>query len=407
MSRGINRLTALAVKNAKPEEGKPKRLSDGNGLYLLVTQGKNEVLKHWRMDYYRPTDKKRDTLAFGVFPDVSLEEARQKRDQARKHIASGQDPKQVKRRERYERMLESASTFAAITAEYHQLQSPRWSERHAGEWLKSLEVDALPFLGAIPVNEISAPMILDVVRRIEARGAHEISRRVLQRITAIIQYAVITGRTQFNPAAGMVKALAPKQATEGFAMIPVEELGEMASNIRTYDGHIITRTALEFTLLTASRTSETRLAKWEQFNFDTMLWSIPAEQMKMKRPHIVPLSSQVVKLLDNLKAYTGQSPFLFPDQNAKGRVMSLNTMIYALYRMGYHKRATVHGFRKAFSTILHTSGAWRSEAIEAAIAHKDTNKMRAIYNQSNYLEERRAMMQWWADYIDQITQNPC
>jgi integrase len=387
-------LSDAAARNAKPKP-KPYKISDGDGLFLLITPAGG---KYWRMKYFFGGKEK--LLALGVFPDVSLADARQRRAQARKVLAAGKDPSDAKKESKRITIQKQADTFEAIAREWHQNRLAKWTPEHAGKILKRLETHVFNRIGPRPVGDITAAELLGVMRKIEEHGG-EIAHRMLQISGQVFLYAVITERAKNNPAASLRGALKPV-AKKNHAYIKPNELPEYLRKLTAYDGALQTKLALRLLLLTFVRTGELRGAEWSEIDFDKAEWRIPAERMKMKDPHIVPLSKQAIAILKELQPLTGQWRYMFPNQNKPSGQMSENTMLYALYRMGYHSRATGHGFRSTASTVLNEHG-FHPDVIERQLAHCERNGVRAAYNHAQYLPERRKMMQWWADYLDEVS----
>jgi integrase len=385
-------LSDIAIRNAKPGET-DIRLFDGGGMFLLITP---KGAKWWRFKYR--FDGKNKLLSFGVYPEVSLKQAREERDKARELLRQGTDPSAARKRAKQSQQASLESSFEFIAREWIGQQSGRWTPDHAERVLVSLEQDAFPTLGARPVNEIEAPELLDMVRAIERRGALETAGRVMQRCAAVFRYAVHTGRTKHNPAGDLRGALKTRKV-EHRAALSRAELPELLRKIEAYDGRLLTRLALRFTALTFVRPGELRGARWDEFDIEAAEWRIPAERMKMKAPHLVPLSAQALATLEEIRPLTGHSDFVFPSERSLSKPMSENTLLYALYRLGYRSRMTAHGFRAVASTILNESG-FTPDVIERQLAHVEQNKVRAAYHRSEYLDERQRMMQWWADYLD-------
>jgi integrase len=393
-------LTDVRCRKAQPRE-KPFKLFDSGGLYLLVSPGgkrKPEGLKHWRLKY-RVAGKEK-LLALGVYPLVSIADARTARDEAKRLLAEGRDPATARRDDKRAALISAAATFEAIAREWVEQQRNRWTPDHAERVLDSLVTDVFPAIGFRPIAEITAPELLAVLRKIEARGALEVASRVYQRCGAVFRYAVATGRCERSPVGDLRGALkAPKR--EHRPALLAADLPEYLRALEAYDGQLQTKLALKLLALTFVRSGELRGAEWSEFDLEQAEWRIPAERMKMRAAHIVPLSRQALAVLAQLKPLTGQRRFLLPNQHKPDACMSENTMLYALYRMGYHSRATGHGFRATASTILNEKG-WRADAIERQLAHAEKNKVRAAYHRSEYLPERRKMMQAWADYLDRL-----
>lgn len=387
-------LTDAAARQAKPRE-KAYKLSDSAGLYLLVQPN---GAKYWRVKY-RIAGKEK-VLALGVYPDVTLTEARAKRDDARKVIGNGTDPITIKREQKRQDKLKAANSFEAIAREWHDHQKGRWIPDHAAKVIGSLEKEMFPAIGAYPITEITAPMVLEAVRKVEKRDALDVASRVLQRTSAAFRFAIQTGRAEHNPCTDLIGALKTRKVQHR-AALERAELPEFLKKLENYDGHLLTRLALRLVMLTFVRSHELRGARWEEFDLERAEWRIPAERMKMRAPHIVPLSKQALAVLEEIKPITGRYALVFPSQNDHQKPMSENTLLYAMYRMGYHQRATVHGFRATASTILNESG-FNHDVIERQLAHAERNKVRAAYHRSEYLAERAKMMQWWANFIDGV-----
>ena len=384
-------LTDVTVKNTKPSV-KAKKLSDAQGLYLEVMPNGS---KYWRLKYRFSGKEKR--LALGVYPEVSLAEAREKRDQARKLLKSGIDPSEARKEEKLQQLANTENSFETIAREWHENQKLSWTPRHASYVLRRLEADLFPALGVSPICNITAPQLLGALRVIESRGAIDLAHRALQVCGQIFRYAIATGRGERDISADLRGALKSRGVTH-HAKLEAKELPEFLHKLEEYDGDLQTKIGLKLMLLTFVRTTELRGARWEEFNLEKQEWRIPAERMKMRDPHIVPLSRQALALLEELKPVTGNREHLFPNRNKPMTFISENTFLYAIYRMGYHSRTTTHGFRGTASTILNEHG-FRPDVIERQLAHSERNKVRASYNSAQYLPERRNMMQWWADYL--------
>lgn len=388
-------LTATACKQAKPLQ-KPYKLFDAHGLFLLVMPNS---AKYWRLKYQYL--KKEKLLALGVYPDVSLLDARDKQAQARKLIASGEDPAISKHRAKRAALIHQANTFEAVALEWHEATKSKWNTGHAANVLRSMQQDIFPHLGKLPIADITAPDVLFAARKVEARGALDVAGRVKQRCTAVFRYAIATGRTQFNPAADLRGVLKTRE-TQHHKHIPATELPEFLSRLGSNDRDSpITLIALAMLMLTFVRQGELRGAKWTEFDLNKRLWLIPAERMKMGTAHTVPLSNQVIQLLEQLRPHSGHREYLFPNAANPLKCMSENALGYCMNRMGYHGRATPHGFRGTASTILNEKG-FRPDVIERQLSHQERNQVRRAYNHAEYLEERIEMMQHWADYLDQI-----
>jgi integrase len=315
-------------------------------------------------------------------------------------LVEGIDPGAAKKKEKHAERERAENTFRAIALDWTETYGARWTESHFRRVVASLEEDAFPALGDLPVKEITPPMVLEVIRAVESRGALDVASRVLQRTSAVFRYAIQTGRASYNPAADM-KGVLKTRKVEHRSAIPQGELPDFLKKLDSYSGYPITKLALRLIVLTFVRTGELRGARWEEFDVDQGEWRIPAERMKMRSPHIVPLSPQALAVVEELRPLTGHFDLLFPSQRDQGKPISENTLLYALYRLGYHKRATVHGFRALASTILNETG-FRPDVIERQLAHVERNKVRAAYHRSEYLEERQKMMDWWGACIESM-----
>lgn len=385
-------LTDTAIRRAKPGE-KPMKLFDGKGLFLLVNKTGSKL---WRLKYR--FEGKEKLLALGAYPEVRLAEARSQRDEARALLAEGIDPGEARKAEKQTRERAAANSFEAIAREWHGKQEAAWTKGHAATVLRRLETNLFPDLGRKAIDAVEAPELLATVRKIEARGAHDLAHRVLTVSGQIFRYGIATGRCRRDPAADLRGALTPHKPQHQPAIRP-EDLPELLHGIETYDGDALTKLALQLMAATFVRTSELIGARWEEIDGENALWSIPAERMKMKTEHLVPLSRQALALLAQIKPLEGRSAFVFPGRN-RDKPISNNTMLYALYRMGYKGRMTGHGFRAIASTIMNESGRFRSDVVERQLAHTERNQIRAAYNRAEYLDERRDLMQWWGDYLE-------
>jgi integrase len=394
-------LTAVEVRQAKPK-AKPYKLSDSHGLFLHVMPNGT---KTWR---YRYRFAGKETVyTLGGCPEVSLENARAARVNARAMLKEGKNPTQERKREKeaIRQATEIATmghhnSFKRVALEWLEQQSERWSYNHSRAVLATLQADAFPILGEIPIDTIAPPQILEVVRTIEKRGSLEMASKVLQRLNSVFRYAVQTGKATFNPATEMRGALKTRKAIHHPALGKAD-LPEFLDKLLKGDLHVTTKLALQFVILTAARSGEVRGATWEEIDLDNRLWRISAERMKMDTPHTVPLSTQAIAILNRVGILYNKNDLVFPGIRDPAKQLSENTLLYALYRLGYHSRATVHGFRATFSTIANESG-FDGDVIEKALAHEERNRVRAAYHRSEYLEQRREMMQWWADYLDKL-----
>jgi integrase len=390
-------LTDVTIRKTKAAE-RAFKLFDGSGLYLLVTR---QGSKYWRFKYQHAGKEK--LLAIGVYPEVTLAEARAARDAAKRALKEGQDPVAHRKMQRQAAELAHATTFELVAREWWDKERGRWKPAHAARVLNSLENDIFPELGARPISQITAPELLAALRKVEKREALETAQRVLQRCGSVFRYGIATGRCTGNPAADLRGAL-KSPVRENFAALSEADLPEFQKRLAAYDGRHETKLAIRILMRTFVRTVELRGAEWTELDEEKAEWRIPAARMKAGVEHIVPLSRQVLKDLAELRLLTGQGTarYLFPHRSKLTHCMSENTILYTLYRLGYHSQATGHGFRTTASTALNESGLFNSDAIERQLAHGERDKVRAAYNKAEYLPERRRMMQWWSDRLDAL-----
>ena len=390
-------LTATAIRNTKPAD-KPIRLFDGGGMYLEVSPAGG---RWWRLKYRFVGKEKR--LSLGVYPEVSLAEARSRREDARKLLAAGIDPSDQRKAAKREAKGREINSFEAVAREWYGKQAHVWVAHHASDVLRRLESNLFPEIGSEPIAEVTAPMLLAAVRKIEHRGAHDLAHRVLQVASQVFRYGVATGRCQRDPAPDLRGALTPHKSKHQAAVAP-EELPALLRAIDGYGelGDKLTAYALRLLVLTFVRTNELIGAEWSELDLDSAVWIIPATRMKMKTEHVVPLSRQAIEVLREIRAFGCSSRYLFPGRNP-AKPISNNTMLFALYRLGYKGKMTGHGFRAVASTILNEAG-FRADVIERQLAHCERNEIRGAYNRAEYLAERRKMMQQWADMLDALAQ---
>lgn len=388
-------LTDTAVRNAKAKE-KPFKISDSGGLYLLVKPSG----KYWRMDYRYA--EKRKTLAVGVYPAISLAIARAKRDEARRLLAQDTDPAIVKAVNKQTKQSAAGNTFKAIALEWHTKTSATWAASTAHNVKRYLEKDLFPWLGNRAIKDIGAPDLLVVLRKIESRGAHEKAQRCREYVGRVFRYAVATGRAERDPSGDLRGALTPVKVKHHASITDPKAIGGLMRSIKSFSGSYITKCALQLAPLVFVRPGELRQAEWKEIDFDKSEWRIPEHKMKMSETHIVPLSPQAIEILRSIQPLTGDGKYIFPGLRSAARPMSENTINAALRRMGYEKdEMTGHGFRSMASTLLHENG-WPHEAIERQLAHAERNKVVAAYNYAEHLTKRREMMNWWADYLDEL-----
>ncbi|EIY5133027.1 Integrase [Klebsiella quasipneumoniae] len=388
------KLNARQVDAAKPRE-KAYKLADGAGLYLEVVPSGS---RYWRMKYRFNGKEKR--MAFGVYPAVSLAQARALRDEAKKKLAEGIDPSFAKKEEKLVRDVQLNNTFQAVALEWHGTKVSRWSEGYASDIIEAFNKDIFPYIGQQPVNEIKPLVLLNVLRRMESRGATEKAKKVRQRCSEVFRYAIVTGRAEYNPAADLTSAMSGHESKH-YPFLTVEELPDFFKALAGYTGSLLVVLAARLLILTGVRTGELRGAFWSEFDLEKAVWEIPAERMKMKRPHLVPLSTQALEIVQQLKVMSGQYPLVFPGRNDPRKTMSEASINQVFKRIGYMGKVTGHGFRHTMSTILHEEGfntAW----IETQLAHVDKNAIRGTYNHAQYMEGRREMMQWYANYMAEL-----
>lgn len=393
-------LTALEVSKSKATD-KPQRLADGGNMYLLIQPN---GAKYWRLDYRLAG--KRKTLAIGVYPDMSLSDAREQREQARKLIANGVDPVAVKQAQKASTIENVDNSFEVIAREWFVRHAPNWKENHSSKIIARLEKDVFPWIGNRPIADIAAPALLAAIRKIEARGALETAHRALACCGQVFRYAVATGRAERDPTGDLRGALPPVKKEKHFAAITnPKKVGELMRDIEGYQGSYIVKGAFKLSPLLFVRPGELRKMEWTELDLDKAEWIIPADKMKMGVTHIVPLAKQAVAVLREMLPLTGRSKYVFHGERDHDRPMSDNAIRSALRRMGWaNDEMTPHGFRAMASTILDNMG-YKQEWLERQLAHEEPNKIKAAYKREAwrmYLPERTAMMQAWADYLDKL-----
>jgi integrase len=387
------KLSDTQIKNVKPKD-KPQKLFDGNGMHLLI---KTTGSKLWRFDYR--FNKSRKTISLGVYPDVSLKEARKRLTGARELVANGIDPSVHRKIQKDDA---DKNSFEAVAREWFSKNSPNWAKSHSSKIINRLKKDIFPWLGSHTISEIKAPELLAILRRVENRGALETAHRIHQNCGQIFRYAIATGRAERDPAADLKGALPPTKAKHHASITDPIKIGELLRVVDGYQGELTTKCALQIAPQVFVRPGELRHAEWSEFNFDTNEWRISPDKMKMKVVHIVPLSEQVLSIFSELHPLTGRGRYVFPGVRSSSRPMSENTVNGALRRMGYTKdEMTGHGFRSMASTRLNEMG-WNRDAIERQLAHSERDGVRAAYNYAEHLDERRKMMQSWSDYLEKL-----
>jgi len=387
-------LKDVDCRNASSNGLKIRKLSDGAGLYLWVFA---DGSKSWRLRYWLGGKEK--SLSLGIYPQISLKEARARRDKERKRLDNNLDPAAERRAEKLRLKSALENSFEAVAREWYRKQLHTWVSGHAADVLRRLEKNAFPALGRRPIEQIDAPELLAAIRKIEERGAFDQAHRVMQVCGQVFRYGIATGRCKRDIARDLQGALTPHKKTHQAAVRP-EELPLLLQAIANYDeiGDRQTRLALQLLTLTFVRTNELIGAEWPEFDLEAAIWTVPASRMKMKAEHIVPLSRQAVVILRELREIGGGSRFVFPGRH-RDKPISNNTMLFALYRLGYKGKMTGHGFRAVASTILNETG-FRPDVIEKQLAHCEQDEVRGAYNRAEYLPDRVKMMQSWANLID-------
>ncbi|MFH1158440.1 MAG: integrase arm-type DNA-binding domain-containing protein [Pseudomonadota bacterium] len=392
-------LTDIQCKKAKTDRAQQK-LTDGFGLYLLV---KNNGSKYWHFKYRFLGKEKR--LTFGVYPEVSLAEAREKRARARKLVSEDIDPAAARKEKKRLAILNSENTFEAVAKEWHENQLNRWSDGHGDNVMHKLETDIFPYIGKRPIADIDAPELLAVLRKIEQRGALDMAHRARGVCGQIFRYGIATGRCKHDHTADLKEALKTVK-TQHFAALDIKEIPAFLQSLESNDARLYARTrrAVRMLMLTFVRTTELIESTWDEFDFEENLWTIPAERMKMRKSHIVPLSRQVLEILKEQKEECGHlnTNFVFPSQIRPIKPMSNNTILFAIKRLGYQGRMTGHGFRALAMSSIKEKLNYRHEVVDRQLAHGHRNKVTAAYDRAQFIDERKVMMQEWADYLDSI-----
>lgn len=373
------------------------RLTDAGGLYLEITKAGG---RYWYWKYRFANKEKR--LSLGTYPSVSLKEARIGRDEAKRQLGNGVDPVTARKLAKLAVHTGVENAFEPVAREWFVKHEPNWAKNHSKNIIGRLEREVFPWLGHRPCSEITAPELLMVLRRIEQRGAIETAHRVRATCGRVLRYAVATGRAERDPTRDLEGALPPRRSKHFAAITDPKQVGALLRAIDGYDGGPVTQAALKLAPLLFVRPGELRQAEWANINLEKAEWRIPAEKMKMKAPHIVPLAKQAIAVLDDLNPLTGRGKYVFPGVRSPRRPMSDNTVNAALRRLGYDKETmTGHGFRSMASTMLNEMG-WNRDAIERQLAHAERDEIRAAYNYAEYLPERVKMMQAWADYLNSL-----
>jgi len=389
-------LSEMKVRNAKPKE-KFYKLADGDGLHLYVTEKGSKL---WRFRYR--FDRKEKLLSLGIYPEISLVDARQRRDEARRQLAHGIDPGALRKAQK-QAETEEEETFEVVAREWHTAFTPSWTARHGATILSRLNHDLIPWLGSRPIKEIKAPELLSVLRRAESRGALELAHRLRAIAGQVFRYAVATGKAERDPSGDLRGAIPPPKVKHHAAITDPKEVAPLLRALDGYQGGFVVKCALRLAPLLFVRPGELRHAEWAEINLDEGVWNIPASKMKMKQAHVVPLCSQAIRILKELQEYTGAGRYIFPSVRTHARPMSENTVNAALRHAGYDKDTmTGHGFRAMARTILDEVLQVRPDFIEHQLAHAVRDPNGRAYNRTAHLAERRKMMQRWADYLDEL-----
>jgi len=385
-------LTDAALRAVKPTE-KNQKLFDGNGLFLLVTP---RGVKNWRLKYRFQGKEK--LISLGHYPLVSLKEARERATAARKSLDNGTDPSAQRKQEKQK----AQTTFELVAREWHEVQSAKWTANYAEATLNRMQRNLFPSIGSRPVNEVTAPEILAILRKVEARGTVGTAHALKNICSGVMRYAIATGRAERDPAADLRGALAPHVKKHRPALTAPETVGNLMHTIHNYQGSLVVRSALQLMALTFCRSKEIREAEWTEFDFGDKLWRIPAERMKMRRDHLVPLSKQALAVLEKLRAYSGKGQYVFPSYRSESVPFGKTALQRAIRVMGFERdEMCPHGFRSMASTLLNELG-YNADWIERQLAHVPHGQVRGIYNRAEYLPERRRMLQEWANYLDDL-----
>jgi len=399
MAAKRNLLSDPECRNATTRGKEIRKLHDGGGLYLWVYA---DGRKYWRLRYKIAGSEK--SLSLGVYPEIGLKKARKCRDEERQRLDDNLDPSAERRAEKARAKAVAENSFEAVAREWYAKQAKTWVPSHADDVRRRLESNIFSKIGRRPISQIDAPELLAALRPMEERGAYDLAHRVLQVSGQVFRYGIATGRCSRNLAADLRGALTPHKKKHQ-AAVSTEDFPNLLRAIAGYEriGDKQTRLALELLALTFTRTNELIGATWSEFDMSAGIWVVPAGRMKMKTEHLVPLSSQALALLEELKEIGGGSRFVFPGRN-RDKPISNNTLLFALYRLGYKGKMTGHGFRAVASTMLNEMGKFRPDVIERQLAHSERNEVRGAYNRAEYLPERKKMMQAWAKHVEALRQ---
>lgn len=386
-------LTVAAIKAAKPRD-KGYKLSDAGGLYLMVSK---TGIKSWRVKYR--LDGKEKTYTIGQYPDYSLKEARQERDIAKSKIRKGIDPTNERIESKRQQRIQAQNRFGVLAYRWHELNTPRWTPRYALKVRQMIDRRLMPYLSDKPIHQITSADVLTVLRLMENEGIGETTRKVKNYLQGIFAFAIAEGLVENNPVTGITPALKAVPAVNHQRALPFAMMGSFLTSIDAYGGHPVVKLGLKLLILTMTRTSEVRFGRWSEIDFEKQLWLIPAERMKMKTDHLIPLSRQAIDVLTELKQHTGHTEWLLRSPNTIDKPLSENAFLVLLKRTGFKEHTTTHGLRSTASTVLNEAG-FRPDVIEKQLAHEERNQIRKAYNRADYLEERREMLQWWADKLE-------
>ncbi|RUO79097.1 integrase domain-containing protein [Pseudidiomarina taiwanensis] len=391
----VKPLTNTEVKQAKPRQMVYK-LSDGGGLQLRIRPNGN---KSWLLDYIKPNTKKRSAIGLGGYPALSLADARKQREIYRELLVRGIDPKDHKDKQQVERLHSASNTFMVVSQRWFEVKQTQVSRDYADDIWRSLEKYILPKLANHAIDKIRAPEVIDILRPVSSKGNHETVKRLCQRLNEVMVFAVNTGLVHSNPLSGL-KAAFPSPVKSNMPALLPKELPMFLEDLSYASVKIVTRLLIEWQLHTMVRPNEAAGTRWSELDLEQKVWVIPASRMKRKQEHIVPLTDRALEIIQRLRPISGESKFLFPSDRHPSQHTNSQTANMAIKRMGYAGRLVAHGMRSIASTTLNEQG-FAPDIIEAALAHTDQNQVRRAYNRSNYLDQRRAMMQWWSDHIEQ------
>lgn len=386
-------LTNTAIKAAKPKD-KGYKLSDSEGLYLMISP---TGAKSWRVKYR--VDGKEKVYTIGQYPDYSLLEARQERDDAKAKIRRGIDPTAEKNEGKRRKVIQAKNLFGVSAYRWHELNTPRWTPRYALKVRQMIDKRLMPYLGDKPIHQITSADVLAVLRVMENEGVGETTRKVKNYLQGIFAYAIAEGLIANNPVPGITAALKAVPPANHQRALPFSMMGNFLTSIDAYGGHPVVKLGLKLLILTMTRTGEVRFGRWDEIDFEKRLWLIPASRMKMKADHLIPLSRQAIDVLTELKQHTGHTEWLLRSPNTIDKPLSENAFLVLLKRTGFKQHTTTHGLRSTASTVLNEAG-FRPDVIEKQLAHEERNQVRKAYNRADYLEERAEMLQWWADKLE-------